>query len=509
MDTDSSNLEVVQQHHFHSQNNSIDIDIDTSINNLENKKNLGLDSMNNNNKNIANKQNHVSNVVDMISPKSSPMTSLRKSKNLKNLQLNLSNRHQNLLSLSTNQEILTPTDSPQNNIIQNSFGSANVQTHSNKTQKQDQSVISLSTSSSISSSISAPKPVTESESESEPSQILPPPPLRTFRRMPSFTPSSPSIGSFTSASTTNNSNNTNTRKRSATTLAINIPKNALGGDMYNENLNGPLTSSIKENNSKSINQILTQQLNNEQHINNIQNSLNTSRLIPNLPFDKPLKHQESRPSSLSSLSPSSASTLSSSPSPLNTRVNNSTFIRNSNHSQSYSSEIKPQTIPHLVDESKIDETNIDNYKKAYPDGPICVLTPNLYLYSEPTLEQISGFDIIINVAQEITDYSHQAKNQNVEYYFIPWTHTSKLAIDFPLLTTLIDTSLNLNKKILIHCQCGVSRSASLIIAYFMKKFNCSYNDAYSRLKEKVPQISPNLSLIYELIEWQEYLENQK
>lgn len=193
---------------------------------------------------------------------------------------------------------------------------------------------------------------------------------------------------------------------------------------------------------------------------------------------------------------------------------------------------------HSFDESKMDETNAETFKMAYPNGPICVLKPNLYLYSEPTFDEVTDFDVIINVAQEIKDYTNQVdernkiaeiagiKNfdnisidsqnrekltfrnsrQNIEYYFIPWTHTSRLTSDFPYLTALIEKSLKSNKKVLIHCQCGVSRSASLIMAYFMKVFGGGYNEAYGRLKQIVPQISPNLSLIYELIEWGEWLE---
>ncbi|CDK26522.1 unnamed protein product [Kuraishia capsulata CBS 1993] len=139
---------------------------------------------------------------------------------------------------------------------------------------------------------------------------------------------------------------------------------------------------------------------------------------------------------------------------------------------------------------------------AYPDGPVCVLDSKLYLYSEPTIEQIESFDIIINVAKELKNYSDVLSSANKpEYYFVPWTHSSKLSPDFPKLCGIIDTGLQMNKRVLVHCQCGVSRSASLIVAYFMKKLCLGYNDAYSLLKVRAPSICPNLSLIYELMEW--------
>ncbi|QPG76545.1 hypothetical protein FOA43_003934 [Brettanomyces nanus] len=154
-------------------------------------------------------------------------------------------------------------------------------------------------------------------------------------------------------------------------------------------------------------------------------------------------------------------------------------------------------------------------RNAYSEGPVCVLEPNLFLYSEPSPEQMNEFDVIINVAQEIKDYSYQitlintkSSGKKIDYHFIPWTHSSRLVSDFPRLTQLIDKSLEANKKVLIHCQCGISRSASLILAYFMKINRADYNEAYVQLKEKAPLISPNLSLIYELIEWGQYLKTK-
>ncbi|GMM48504.1 tyrosine/serine/threonine protein phosphatase [Pichia kluyveri] len=169
-----------------------------------------------------------------------------------------------------------------------------------------------------------------------------------------------------------------------------------------------------------------------------------------------------------------------------------------------SSPLKPQT----VTSSTIQNSSISSSTSTenYPNGPICVLNPNLYLYSEPTLKELYDFSVIINVAEELTNYSQLLPN-SIDYYFIPWSHNSHLFNDFQYLTSIIDKSLKANKKILIHCQCGVSRSASLIIAYYMKFYNLNYNDAYNRLKEIVPQISPNLNLIYELIEWGDFLNS--
>ncbi|KAF3160367.1 hypothetical protein TWF106_003817 [Orbilia oligospora] len=65
------------------------------------------------------------------------------------------------------------------------------------------------------------------------------------------------------------------------------------------------------------------------------------------------------------------------------------------------------------------------------------------------------------------------------------------------------------KKILVHCQCGVSRSASLIIAYglYMNPRQ-TVQEAYDFVKQRSKWIGPNMSLIYQLSDWKAKLAAQ-
>lgn len=45
----------------------------------------------------------------------------------------------------------------------------------------------------------------------------------------------------------------------------------------------------------------------------------------------------------------------------------------------------------------------------------------------------------------------------------------------------------------VHCQAGMSRSASVIITWFMKYKKMSYDEAYIYVKERRPVISPNIT----------------
>ncbi len=153
--------------------------------------------------------------------------------------------------------------------------------------------------------------------------------------------------------------------------------------------------------------------------------------------------------------------------------------------------------------------NDDYIENAYPNGPAEILK-NLHLYNEPSLNEIMDYDVIINVATEVTSplLTTTTTFDDIEYYHIPWDHNSKIISSLPYLTELISKSLDADKKVLVHCQCGVSRSASLIIAYIMKINKWGLNEAYTFVKEKAPEIGPNMMLVFQLMEWGRFTQNR-
>lgn len=77
-------------------------------------------------------------------------------------------------------------------------------------------------------------------------------------------------------------------------------------------------------------------------------------------------------------------------------------------------------------------------------------------------------------------------------------------IEFNILSILdealefIETALNSQGKVLVHCFAGKSRSATVVCAYLMKKHSMRLEQAIEFLKSKRPCIMPNQGFLFQL-----------
>ncbi|KAI8884397.1 phosphatases II [Backusella circina FSU 941] len=187
-------------------------------------------------------------------------------------------------------------------------------------------------------------------------------------------------------------------------------------------------------------------------------------------------------------------------------------------------------------------------RHAYPDGPVKIMD-RLYLGSEENtldLEHLGGLNIqaILNVAAEvnnpyeylfqpmdsmlaqvvvpspslsnassidsessiktISSFSHISTA--VGYQKLPWEHNQdNLVIELQKAIDIIDRAREAGQTILVHCQCGVARSATVIIAYTMKTLKLPMQEAYTHVKSIASAISPNLGLLFQLREFEQSL----
>jgi hypothetical protein len=97
----------------------------------------------------------------------------------------------------------------------------------------------------------------------------------------------------------------------------------------------------------------------------------------------------------------------------------------------------------------------------------------------------SGINIILNVAGNHSCEFYK-DNKSITYKSFQIDDEPDTILPIDDVFNFIQDKLMINKtnKILVHCIEGKSRSGSLIIAYFIKKNNWSYIDAYNFVKTK-------------------------
>ncbi len=71
----------------------------------------------------------------------------------------------------------------------------------------------------------------------------------------------------------------------------------------------------------------------------------------------------------------------------------------------------------------------------------------------------------------------------------------------------IDQVVSRGGKILIHCQAGVSRSASVLIAFIMWKWNIGFIEALNLVRRHRPITNPNSGFTEQLQEFENMLRN--
>lgn len=234
-----------------------------------------------------------------------------------------------------------------------------------------------------------------------------------------------------------------------------------------------------------------------------------------------------------------------------------------------SSPITVQTLEHVQEENDYElPLSREAKSPAYPEGPVCIYDPHVYLYLEPNDTEASKFDVVLNVAREVvnpfkapmekaTDFKTEDAAVQVsfessdihllgwgsksepqtavseksfrsafetlpeevvaissspeplkapEYIHIPWDHNTNVVDDLLRLCELIDNRVQNGKRVLVHCQCGVSRSASLVVAYGLyKNPQLTVQEAYNAVKDRSRWIGPNMNLIYQLSEFKSKL----
>lgn len=97
--------------------------------------------------------------------------------------------------------------------------------------------------------------------------------------------------------------------------------------------------------------------------------------------------------------------------------------------------------------------------------------------------------------------------QQIEYHRVDVEDISREPIELfiPEATEFIHSWVSREQAVLVHCRAGVSRSASVVIAYLMTYHNFSLHDAFFLVRSHRAVVTPNLGFMEKLGEYEEKL----
>ncbi|KAK7089373.1 hypothetical protein V1264_025065 [Littorina saxatilis] len=139
------------------------------------------------------------------------------------------------------------------------------------------------------------------------------------------------------------------------------------------------------------------------------------------------------------------------------------------------------------------------------------ILPFLYLGNErdaADLERLRRHNItyVLNVTAHVPQH-WQA--HGIRYKRIPASDSAQQNLKqyFEEALEFIDDARQNNASVLIHCHAGVSRSATITIAYILKHTKMAMSDAYKFVKGKRSIISPNFNFLGQLLEFEQDLND--
>jgi len=144
------------------------------------------------------------------------------------------------------------------------------------------------------------------------------------------------------------------------------------------------------------------------------------------------------------------------------------------------------------------------------------ILPNLYLSSQtPAIDLNLLKQLRINCVLNLTGFKFNTNELRFQFDY-PSEFTSlhiKIADEMGVnIVEYFDEAFqflydNHEKRILVHCEAGISRSATIVIAYLMKHHQMSLKQAYEFVKSRKNNIDPNINFFKQLIQFEKHLNS--
>ncbi len=141
-------------------------------------------------------------------------------------------------------------------------------------------------------------------------------------------------------------------------------------------------------------------------------------------------------------------------------------------------------------------------RKLTEESQNCVeVVPGLFLgnYRSACHEQallVNNIDVIVNLVAALPNkFPSKVLYENFTIADVP---SFDLVDSLEAVLPIIHRHLESEKRVLVHCRHGISRSPSVILAYLMKYSGMSFEQAFSFLRGKKGNIDPNFGFLVQL-----------
>ncbi|GAB1600982.1 dual specificity protein phosphatase 19-like [Argonauta hians] len=158
--------------------------------------------------------------------------------------------------------------------------------------------------------------------------------------------------------------------------------------------------------------------------------------------------------------------------------------------------------------SNTNQLRVGYVKDLKADLQVGEIRPGLILGSQDvaqSLETLNKYKVthILNLATGVENlYPEHFTYKSIQLYDLPDT---KIIDVFDEAFAFIDEGRR-SGCVLVHCNAGISRAASIVIAYLMKTERMSFSNSFWYVKGKRPVISPNSGFVEQLYGYEISLE---
>jgi len=114
--------------------------------------------------------------------------------------------------------------------------------------------------------------------------------------------------------------------------------------------------------------------------------------------------------------------------------------------------------------------------------------------------------ITLNATELNSDVINLLSSRNGSWKHIPIRDRSTEQI-IDIMDVLVEF-IEKQETVLVHCQHGISRSSTIVMAYLMKALNMTNGEAFDLVKAKRPIVDPNFGFLTQLLRFEEILNSE-